>query len=134
MAFLLFFQALLELLDELVQPTQGLDLRTFLIGERTLELLAQPILGDQRLQVFVEFVQPVEIGSERPVELVEVAFVLHQDGPRQVVELVHVGEGHALLERVDQVEQLAYRHRYLGCAHFIEQVEQHGCRPLIQVE
>ena len=55
------------------------------------------------------------------------ALVLHHDGAGEVVELVHVGEHDAVLERIDQVEQLAHRHRHLGRAHFVEQVEQHGC-------
>ncbi len=37
-AFLLLFQAFLELLDQLVQAAQGLDLRPFFIRQRTLEL------------------------------------------------------------------------------------------------
>jgi hypothetical protein len=70
-AFLLLFQAFLELLDQLVQAAEGLDLRALFIGQRTLELLAQPVFGDQRLQVVVEFFQAVEVGAEGPVELVE---------------------------------------------------------------
>ena len=53
-AFLLLFQAFLELLDELVQTTQGLDLRALLVGQQALEFLAQPLFGDQRLEVVVE--------------------------------------------------------------------------------
>ncbi|MNH30860.1 hypothetical protein D3C79_911760 [compost metagenome] len=74
----------------------------------------------------VEVLQAFEVGRKRPVELVEMALVLDQDGPRQVVELVHVGKGHALLEGIEQVEQFAHRNRHLGRAHFIEQIEQHG--------
>ncbi len=125
MAFFLFFQALFEFLDQLVEATKGLDLRAFFIAQRTLEFLAQPVFGDQRLQMVVELFQAVEIGTKRAVELVEMPLVLDQDRPGQVVELVHVGEGHALLERVDQVEQLAHGHRHLGGAHLVEQVEQH---------
>lgn len=125
MAFLLFFQALLEFFNQLVQTAEGLDLRAFFVGQRTLEFLAQPIFGNQRLQVIVEFLQTVEVGAERPVELVEMSLVLHQNRPRQVIKLVHIGEGHALFQRIDQVEQFAHRHRHLGCTHFVEQVEQH---------
>ncbi len=57
--------------------------------------------------MLVEFFQAIEIGTERSVELVEMAFVLDQDRPCQVVELVHVGEGHPLFQRVDQIEQFA---------------------------
>src|SRR5690606_41848108 len=51
------------------------------------------------------------------VELVEVALVLHQNRPGEVIKLVHVGEHHVVFQRVDQVEQLAHRHRHLGRAH-----------------
>ncbi|RNC97390.1 hypothetical protein ED866_19295, partial [Acinetobacter baumannii] len=50
-ALLLFLEALLELLDQLVQAAEGLDLRFFPVGQQALELLAQPFLGDQRLEV-----------------------------------------------------------------------------------
>ncbi len=130
MAFLLFLEALLELFDQLVQPAQGLDLRPFLVGERALELLAQPLVGDQRLDMPVEVFQALEVGGEGTVELVEVPFVLHQDGAGQIVEGVHVGEHHPFLQGMVQVKQLTHRHRHLGRAHFIEQVEQHGPAPV----
>lgn len=76
MALLLFLEAFLELLDQLVQAAEGLDLRLFLVGQQALELLAQPFLGDQRLEVVVELLQALEVGAEGPVELVEVALVL----------------------------------------------------------
>src|SRR5690606_25144438 len=126
-AFLLFFQAFLEFLDQLVQSAERLDLRALLFAQAALEFLAQPFLGNQRLQMLVEALQAIEVGAEGPVELVEVAFVLDHHGARQIVELVHVGEYHAVLQGIDQVEQFAHRHRYLGGAHFIEQAKQH-CR------
>lgn len=76
MAFLLLFETLLELLDQLVQPAEGLDLRTLLVRQAALELLAQPVFGDQRFEVLVEILQALEVGTEGPVELVEVALVL----------------------------------------------------------
>ena len=75
MAFLLLFETL-ELLDQLVQPAEGLDLRTLLVRQAALELLAQPVFGDQRFEVLVEILQALEVGTEGPVELVEVALVL----------------------------------------------------------
>jgi hypothetical protein len=56
-ALLLLLQALLEFLDQLVQATEGFDPGAFLVGQRTLELLAQPLVGDQRLDVLVEVFQ-----------------------------------------------------------------------------
>ncbi|MNG12132.1 hypothetical protein D3C84_957250 [compost metagenome] len=130
MAFLLFFQAFLEFFDQLVEAAEGLDRRPLFVGQRALEFLAQPVLRDQRLQVIVEFFQAIEVSTEGAVELVEMLFVLDQNRPGQVVKLIHVGEGHALFQRVDQVQQLSHRDRYLGCAHFIEEVEQHGLTPV----
>ena len=120
MLLFLLLEALLEFLDQLVQAAQALDLPLFLVAQQALEFLAQPFLGDHRLDMFVEVFQTLEVGAEGTVELVEVAFVFDQDRARQVVELVHVGEHDVVLERVDQVEQLAHRHRHLGRAHFVE--------------
>ena len=127
-AFLLLFQALFERFDEFVQPAQRLDLRPLFIAQRALELLAQPFVRDQGLKVFIEVLQAVEIGAEGAIELIVVALVLDQNGARQKVKFVHVGEGHAVFERVDQVQQLTHRNRHLGCAHFIEQIQQHAYR------
>jgi len=79
--------------------------------------------------MLVEVLQALEIGGKGAVELVEMAFVLDQDGTGQEIEFVHVGKHHMVLERIVQVEQFADRHRHLGRAHFIEQVEQHGRAP-----
>jgi len=78
--------------------------------------------------VLVEVLQTIEIGAKRPVELVEVTLVLYQNRSGQVIELVHVGEGHAVFQGVDQVQQFTHRDRHLGRAHFIEQIKQHAYR------
>src|SRR5690606_13339838 len=95
-ALLLLLVALLELLDQLVEPTQGLDLGLFLVGEQALELLAQPVLRDQRLEQLVEVLQAIEIGGEGAVELVEMTLVLDHHGAGQIVELVHIGKHHVV--------------------------------------
>ncbi|MCY1542737.1 hypothetical protein D9M68_785000 [compost metagenome] len=127
MLFLLLLEALLELLDQLVEAAEALDLGLLFLGEVLLEFLAQPLLGDHRLEEVVELVEALEVGAEGAVEFVEVALVFDHHRAGEVVELVHVGEHDVVLERVDQVEQLADRDRHLGRAHFVEQVEQHGC-------
>jgi len=119
-AFLLFFQAFLEFLDQLVEAAQGLDLRALLVAQRAFELLAQPLFGNQCFEVLVEVLQTVEVGRKGPVELIEMALVLDQNGASQVVEFVHVGEHHLVLQRTDQVKQFAQGHRHLGRAHFVE--------------
>ena len=126
MAFLLLIEALLERLDELVEATEGLDLCTLFVAQRALELLAQPLFGDQGFQVLVEVLQTLEVGGKGTVELVEMALILDQNGARQEVKLVHVGEHDVVLERIDQVEQFAQGNRHLGGAHLGEQVQQHA--------
>jgi len=128
MAFFLLFKALFERLDQLVQPAQGLQLGAVFGAQRAFEFLAQPVFGDQRLKVLVEVLQAIEIGAKRPVELVEVTLVLHQNRSRQVIKLVHVGEGHPVFQGIDQVQQFTHRNRHLGRAHFIEQIKQHAYR------
>ncbi|RMS54205.1 hypothetical protein ALP64_202598 [Pseudomonas syringae pv. actinidiae] len=129
MAFLLLLQALLELIDKLVEAAQRLDLRALFVAQRALELLAQPVFRNQRLQVIVELFQTVEVGTEGAVELVEMALVLDQNRACKKVELIDIGEDDPLFKGIDQVQQFTQRHRHLGRAHFVEQVEQHGCRP-----
>ncbi len=123
MALFLLFEALFELLDQLVETAERLDLGFFLLGQHALEFLAQPVVGDHRLNQLVEVFQPLEVGTEGTIELVEVPLVLDHDRTRQIVELVHIGEHDVVLQRIDQVEQLAYRDRYLGCPHLIEQAQ-----------
>ncbi len=125
MALLLLLEAFLELLDQLVQTTERLDLGALLVTEVAFELLAQPVFGDQCLDVPVQVFETLEVGAERPVEFVEVALVLDHHGAREEIELVHVGKHHTVLERVDQIEQFAYRDRNLGGTHFVEQAKQH---------
>ncbi len=59
-AFLLLFEALLELLDQLVQAAQGLDLCTFLVGQRALEFLAQPFIGISASKCRSRFSRPLK--------------------------------------------------------------------------
>jgi len=80
--------------------------------------------------MLIEIFQTFEIGTEGPVEFVEVALVLDHHRACQEIELVHVGEHDAVLERIDQVQQFAHRYRHLGSAHLIEQAKQHGRKPL----
>ena len=122
-ALFLLFEAFLKFFDQLVETTKGLDLGLLFLSQHALELLAQPIIGNHRLNQLIEVFQPLEIGTKGTVELVEMAFILDHDRTRQIVKLVHIGEHHMVLQRIDQIEQLANRHRYLGCTHFIEQAQ-----------
>ncbi|EXF47340.1 hypothetical protein BAY1663_00011 [Pseudomonas sp. BAY1663] len=126
MALLLFLETFLEFLDQLVQASERLDLCALLVAQAAFELLAQPVFRDQGLDVPVEVLQALEVGAEGPVELVEVTFVLDHHRARQEVELFHVGEHDAVLQGIDQIQQLADRYRHLGRTHLIEQAKQHG--------
>ncbi|KPZ07191.1 hypothetical protein ALO43_200513 [Pseudomonas tremae] len=79
--------------------------------------------------MIVEIFQTFEIRTEGPVELVEMALVLDQSRARKKVELIDIGKDNPLFQRIDQVQQFTQRHRHSGRAHFVEPVEQHGCRP-----
>ena len=73
----------------------------------------------------------LEVQAECLVELVEMAFVLHQAGACQEVEVVHAAgvalrADHIGLQRFEQREEFAYRNRHLGVAQGLEEGDQHG--------
>ena len=79
----LFFQPLLQLLQDLVEAAQRLDELLLLVGQVLLGELAQPLLGDLRQQRIAGAVETLEDMAEDAVEAVEVALVLHQRGARE---------------------------------------------------
>ena len=79
-------------------------------------------LGGQRLEA-------LEDVAEHLVELVEVALVLHQDGARQIVEVVDAVVGDVLLHALHQGEVLLDGDRHLGRTQFEEEVGEHGALP-----
>ena len=125
-ALLLLGQPLAQRLHQLVEAAQRLDLRLLLLGKGALGQLAQPVLGDLRLQRRVHPLKALEHMGEHPVEAVQVALVLDQGGARQVVEAVHRQVGHAPVHRLHQHEVLAQRHGRLGVAQLGEQAQEHG--------
>src|SRR5262249_33548032 len=77
-AALLFLEALAKGLHELV-PAHRLDLLLLFLGQVLFRELLQPFGGDLRLLHGIEqALQSLEHGAKHPIELVEVALVLHQ--------------------------------------------------------
>ena len=111
---MLFLQPLLEGFNQLVQAAEGLDFGPFLVTELAHEFAAQPFVGNQRLDMFLQVFQPFEVGGKGAVKLVVMTFVLDQQGTGQIVEFVHVGEYYIAFQRGNQVEQFAQRYRHAG--------------------
>ena len=131
MPALLLLQTLFQVLEELV-PAHRLDLAFLLLGEIALGELAQPLLRDLgRLDRFGQALQALEDMAEDPVELVEVALVLHQAGAREVVEILDALLGEIPVERLHQRQVFPQGDRDLGGAQLGEEGEEHqGASPL----
>ena len=122
----LLLEALLQGLQELV-PAQGLDLLLLLLAEIFLRQLAQPFLGNLGvLDGLGQTLQALEDMAEHPVELVQVALVLHQAGAGEIIELLDVLFREVAVERIEQGQVFAQGHGHLGVAQFREKIEQHA--------
>ena len=100
MPALLLLEALFELLHQLVPAAHGLDLGLLLVAEMEFRHLAQPFLGQlAHVEQLVHVFEALEDMAEHPVELVEVALVLHQGGATEVIEIVDTVGGEAPLHR-----------------------------------
>ena len=125
MTALLLPEALLQRLEQLLPPHR-LDLPLLFLGEVFLGELAQPFLGDLGLlQGLREILQPLEDVAEDAVELVEVPLVLHEAGAGEIVEILDLLLGEVLVERLEQREVLAQRHRHFRGAQLGEEGEEH---------
>jgi hypothetical protein len=74
------------------------------------------------------WVDALEVFAEGLVELVVVGFVLDQAGAGEEVEIVDRVFGDVLLQRFEQREELARRHRQLLGLEVEEEVDQHESR------
>jgi hypothetical protein len=110
----------------LSQPPKRLDLGLLLLGQIELGQRAQPLLGDVRLRRLAHEIKALEDVAEHPVELVEVALVLHQRCARQVVEVLHPAVGEIRLQRLHQGEVLLQRDGHLGGFQLVEEGGEHG--------
>src|SRR5690606_34967927 len=91
-AVLLLGQAFAELAHQCFQPTELLDLRLLLVGEQSLKLASEPVLGNLGESFVRQVRNTVPEPPEGAVEAVEIALVLDQDGACQRVELLDVGK------------------------------------------
>src|SRR5262245_21382560 len=74
---LVFFEPLLQRLDQLVPAAQCLDLRLLFFREIALAHATQPFRGNVRHHQVEQLLRAFEIGSEYLVEAIEMSFVLH---------------------------------------------------------
>ncbi len=126
--FFLFFEALLQRLHQLVPAAQRLDLRLLFVGQEFFGQRLQPFVGDLRVDGLDGVLEPLEHVPEHPVELVEVALVLHQRRAREVVEILDVRRDRVLLQRLDQHEIFLEGDRHVRRAQFGEEALEHVCR------
>ena len=127
---LLFLQALLERLQQLVEPAHRFDALAVLLGQVAQEFLLQPFLGDLAADVEDAF-DALEVRAEREVEAVEVLLVLDEGEARQRVEVVERQRHHALVERLDQRQILTRADRQLERLEVKEEVDEHrGSAPI----
>ena len=131
MTLLLLFQSLLEFLNELFEATQTLYFRLVLLRQLLHELRAQPVVGNHRFDDIVQGFKVLKMEPECSVEAVIVLFVFDKNGARQGVEIIHVTKGQPLLHRLEQIQQLAGRHRHAGVLQHMEEVDEHGLSALL---
>ena len=113
---LLLLQALAQGFHELV-PAHRLDLLLLFLGKVFFSELLEPFGGNVGLFHGVEqALQPLEHGAEHPIELVEIALVLHQRGARQIVKILNRLLGKVGVERLHQRQVFARGHRDLRVA------------------
>ncbi len=125
MTFFLFLEALFQLLHDLFPAAQGLDLRLFLVRQVQLRQLAQPFLRNFRRGALLGRLQTLEDLAEHPVELVQVALVLHQAATGEVVKIVHVIAGHAGFHGLQKHQVFLQAAGNLGRFQFEEKIEEH---------
>ena len=126
MAALLLLHALAQGLEQLVETAHGLDLLLLFLGEVFFGELPEPLgrdFGGGRLAHQLEALEHV---TEDAVELVEIALVLDQRRPRQIIEVLDPAAGEVLLHRLHQREILAQRYRHAGGFELVEERDEHG--------
>ena len=114
MALLLLLQPLLQLFHYLVPAAERLDLGLFLIRQEPLGQGFEPFFRNFRLKRFRHQVEALENMAEDLVELVEIAFILHQRRARQIIEILDPFFGKIRVQRPHQGEILLERHPESG--------------------
>ena len=126
-AALLLGEPLLQRLHQLLEAAERLDLGLLRVGQEFFGQLADPLLGDLRLDRVADGLQPLEGLREDPVEAVDVCLVLHQQRARQIVEILYPLAGQIGLQRLHQGEVLAQRHRHASALQVVEEGQEHRC-------
>ena len=132
MTAFLFGQALLQRLEQFLEPAHGLDLFLLVLGQIFFGELLEPLRGDLSLDAVAKHFQALEHVAEDPVEFVDVALVLHQRGARQIVEILDAPERQVRLQRLHQRQVFAQRHRHAGRFQFGEEIDEHGASTAMQ--
>ncbi len=121
----LFFEALLQRFHQLVPATQCFHQLFVVLRQVALEFLLQPLLRNFRANVEDRIDVP-EIRGEREVETVEMLLILHEAGARQHVEIVDRLRHDALVQRLQQRQQLARGHGQLVRLEVEKKTGEHG--------
>ena len=130
---LLFGHALGECAHDLLPSAQRLDLFHFLGGEHSFQGVLHPAFGNIRGGQGEELFRPLEIVGEGLVERIEKAFVLHQGGAGQMIELVYVRIDHAGLHGVQEAQEFLGGHWHARVAQVIEKFDEHLAVALVRV-
>ena len=135
MAAFLFGEATAQRFQELVEAAHRLDQPLLLLGEIFFHQLFQPFGGDFGGKCLLQKFHALEHLAEHPVELVEIALVLHQRGAGEVVEILDAARGEILLHRLQQGQIFAQGHRHAGGLELLEKADEHGrLRPKLSAE
>jgi hypothetical protein len=98
----LLLEPFLQSLHDRVPGAQGLDLLHLLGREVKLRDLPQPLLRDRDGLGAVARLDAFEDLAEHLVEAVEQPLVLHERGPRQIIEFLRPCRDHLRVERLEQ--------------------------------
>ena len=126
MAFLLFLEALLQLLHDLFPAAQRFDLRFLLLGQEFLGQCLQPFLGNVGELAITDQFQALEHMTENDVELVEIALVLDQRGAGEKVEVLDPAIDDIGIHRFEHGQIFAQADGNVGFFQFMKEVDEHG--------
>ena len=124
-AALLLLEALLQLLQNLLEAAQRLHQLLLVLGEVLLGELPQPLLWNLGEQSISRTGEALEDMPEDTVEAIEVALVLHQGGAREVVEFLCRILREVVLQRLDEGEVFLERDGHARGLEFGEEGEEH---------
>ena len=130
MPALLFRQPLAERFHQLVKTAKRFDLGAFFLGQEFLGHFAQPFGGDfdRGFRCTGRRFQPFEDFAKDAIEAVQMAFILHQRGARQMIEILHIKTRHTGLQRAQQRQIFRDGSRHTGSAQRDDEGRKHCCR------